>query len=440
MDNKHRWDLAGWVAERARQAGAGDVAVNLGVSREVEVSHRDGKVENLKESAQNTLQLEIYASGRYSAHATNDLRRQTLEKFIASAVAMTRYLTEDPYRRLPDPSLYQGRSDADLQIHDPAIATLTIEERLRRVREAEAAARAVSDRIISATASTSDAQQENLKLHSNGFSGEQREAYCTLAVEATVDDRHGGRPEDFAYAVTRRLADLPAAAAVGEEAARRALAKIGQVKISTGTYDLLVENRAAGRLISAVLGPMSARSVQQKNSCLDGKLGKKIASEKLTAADDPFISGGLGSRLFDSEGISARKRTMIEAGVLKQFYIDNYYGRKLGWKPTGGSLSNLGFSLGLRPLSDMIREVKKGVWIENFIGGNSNATTGDFSFGLMGFEIVDGALARPVNEMNLTGNLESFWNRLVELGSDAFAYSPVRVPSLWFKEIELSGL
>ena len=86
---------------------------------------------------------------------------------------------------------------------------------------------------------------------------------------------------------------------------------------------------------------MSGRAVQQKQSFLADKKGQKIGSDALTLIDDPFVVSGLGSRLYDGDGITAVRRTMIEAGVLQEFFVDWYYSRKLGWEPTTGGASNL---------------------------------------------------------------------------------------------------
>ncbi|MEN8222950.1 MAG: metallopeptidase TldD-related protein, partial [Acidobacteriota bacterium] len=214
---------------------------------------------------------------------------------------------------------------------------------------------------------------------------------------------------------------------------------IGQSKIESGQFDMLIENRSVGRILYALYGPMSASAIQQRRSFLDGKLGEKVGSEKLTLIDDPFIPGGLGSRSFDSEGISSKKRTIIEKGILKQYYIDSYYGKKLGMTPNSGSSSNLVFELGEKGLEEMVKKIDKGILVTNFIGGNSNPTTGDFSYGIMGLLIEKGNIVKPVNEMNITGNITKLWEKLIEVGNDPYPYSTWRTPSVHFSDIHFSG-
>ncbi len=440
MTSKESLDLARWAVDQARKAGAGEVAANVSSNRSIEVEVRDKKVEKLQESARSGLSLSLYIDRRYSSHSTNDLRRDALAKFVAEAAAMTRYLAQDPYRTLPDPKYYVGRESQELNLLDPNYDKIDSAERVRLAKAMESAALAQSGKIISATTGYYDSTSRNVKVQSNGFEGETNGTSFSISAEVTVDDGKGGRPEDSAYAYKRHLKELPDVASVGKEAADRALKKIGQGKIPSGRYDLLVENRRASQLFGALVSAMSGGALQQKRSFLDGMLGKPIASEKLTVSEDPFIPAGAGSRLFDSEGLAARKRSVIEKGVLKIYYIDNYYGRKLGMDLTTAQPSNLVFAPGGKDLAALIKGVSNGILVSNFIGGNSNGTTGDFSFGIMGFQIKDGALSQPVNEMNVSGNFKQLWMQLAAMGSDPYPYGSWQIPSLHFSDVQFSGL
>ena len=82
----------------------------------------------------------------------------------------------------------------------------------------------------------------------------------------------------------------------------------------------------------------------------------------------------------------------------------------------------------------------RGILVTGFNGGNSNNTTGDFSFGIQGHLVEGGKLVRPVSEMNLAGNHLRFWKALEETGNDPFPYSPNRTPSLRFAPVQFSGV
>lgn len=440
MTPKESLELARWAVKEAGKQGANESAADVSSDRSIEVEVREGKVQKLQEATRNSLSVSIYLDQRFSAHSTNDLRRESLTRFIGEAVAMTKYLAQDPFRKLPDPKYYEGREKRDLNLLDGGFDAIDTAERVRRAKAIEAAALAESGKIISVEASYGDSLGRSVKVHSNGFEGEETGTYFSISAGVTVNDGKGGRPEDYAYAWKRHLKELPDVASIGKEAAQRALKKIGQSKIVSGRYDLLVENRSAGRVFGPLVGAMTGRALQQKSSFLEGMIGKTIAAGGLTVVEDPFIAAGAGSRLFDGEGMAARKRTVIDKGTLKTYYIDSYYGRKLGIEPTTGWPSNLVFDTGDKDLPALVKGISKGILVTNFIGGNSNDTTGDYSFGIMGFYIEQGEVRQPVNEMNISGNLKGLWKDLIALGNDPYPYGGWRAPSLHFRNVQFSGL
>jgi PmbA protein len=184
---------------------------------------------------------------------------------------------------------------------------------------------------------------------------------------------------------------------------------------------------------------MTAGALQQKRSCLEGKQGQAIASRLLDLTDDPLVPRGFGSRRYDGEGMAARRRAVIREGVLEQYYVDTYYGRKLGLAPTTGRPSNLSWKLGTLSPAALVAEAGTGMLVTGFLGGNSNGTTGDFSFGLRGFAIRGGRVAEPVAEMNASGNLLDLWRHLAAVGDDPYPYSAMRTPTLVFEGVQVAG-
>lgn len=440
MNNEERLELARWVIEKTRNYGAQQASANIYNVRSVSVDYRDGKLEKLEESTSNGLGLNIYADQRYSGHSTSDLRKESLESFIKEAVAATKYLAKDEYRSLPDPKYYPKDTSHDLKLYDAKVRQVEPEERKQIVMKVEKAARSVSDKIISVGSSYNDSENYSAKVNSNGFEGVSIGTSFVISSDVTVADGEKGRPEDYAYSVKRFYNELPDPEAIGREAAERAITKIGQQKIASGKYLMIVENRTAARLLYMMYDPLSARALQQKSSFLDGMLDKKIASEKLTIIDDPFIEKGLASRIYNDEGIAVTRRPIIEKGVLRNYFVDNYYGKKLGLEPNGGYPTNVLFEPGTRDLNAIVSDAPRAILIRGFIGGNSNGTTGDFSLGIVGQLIENGKIVRPVNEMNITGNNRDFWNTVSEIGNDPFMDSSMRVPTLVFDGVSFSGL
>jgi PmbA protein len=273
---------------------------------------------------------------------------------------------------------------------------------------------------------------------SNGFKGDTSNSRLSLSVSVSLRS-DTGRPSDYWYE-NSLFFDKLKTTDIGKKALERTISKIDPKKIASGRYPVLIENRVAGNICSPIFQALQGSALYQKQSFLTGKENKPVASSFLTVYDDPFIPSGSGSRLFDEEGLIAVKRPVIEEGVLKSYYIDNYYGKKLGMKPTSGSSSNVVFNTGKRGLNELLGSIKKGVFITGFIGGNCNGSTGDFSYGIEGFFVQDGKIVHPVNEMNIAGNMNSFWFNLAETGNDVLENQSIRIPSMLFENIDLSGL
>jgi len=438
---KEMYDLAALSIKTAKSAGADDCRASINSERLVEISYRERKPENIKEASTKGLYIEVFANGRYSGQSTSDLRKDALKDFISNAVATTKLLAEDPYRTLPDPKYYTARADVELGILDADYEKFTAENRHSMVKEIEEACLSKGgDKVISVTASEYDGHNESVVLTSNGFEGFTESTYYVAVAEMTARDEGDRRPEGYDYAVVVNRKDMPSAAKVGTMAARRTLDLLGGKKIKTETLPIIIENRNVSRILGGFLAAMYGRNIQQKQSFLADKKGQKIASEHFTIIDDPFIKAGLGSRLFDGDGFATKKRTMIDKGVLNEFYVDWYYSRKLDWEPTTGGPSNLIIPPGNRSVKEIMKDLGRGIFITGFIGGNSNSTTGDASVGIFGHLFEDGEPVQAVAEMNIAGNHLEFWNHLAEVANDPWIYSSQRMPSLVFTDVVVSGI
>jgi PmbA protein len=440
--SKQLQDMARTAADAARKAGAQEAAVQANRARFVEVEWRDGRIERVTEATERGLAIELYVDGRYSQVGTSDLRPDAVKAFVEGAVAVARKLEPDPFRSLPDPKLYRGQAKVDLDLVDPAQTALTPAVRRERAQAAEAGARGVkgSPAILSVGTGINDEFVETFRFHTNGFEGTRMATAFVVSSRVSVKDPDGRRPEDWAYVYARHLGAVPAPETVGRAAGERAVARIGSKKADTASMTMVVDARVSGRLVQALLGPLSGMALQQKQSCLEGKLGQQVGSPLLDASDDPLLPRGLESRLFDAEGIAARRFPVFEKGVLRNFYVDSYYGRKLRMDPTTRGPSNLSWTLGSKGREALLADAKEAFLVTSFLGGNSNGTTGDFSLGVQGFRVRGGQIAEPVGEMNVSGNLLDSWKRLVAVGNDPFAYGPLRTPTLVFDGIQFAGV
>ncbi len=441
MTMKSLLEIARFAADKAKQCGAKDARISASRSRDVSVEWRDGKLDRIQESTKRSLSVTLFVDGRYSVNGTSDLRPDEVAKYIENATAATRLLSPDVHRKLPDPARYQNMFTGDLGIYDAKVTRVAAEDRLSRARALEEAVRSLDKdhRIVSVTGSVSDYEYDSVCLNTNGLEATEQGTSTWMDATVSIKDGEDKRPMGGSYGGGTHMEDLPPIENIAADGLKRAVDQIGSKQVVTGEYEVVVENRAVPTLSRHLLAALAGSAVQQKRSFLEDKLEKKTASNLLTIVSDPFLKGGLASSAWDSEGMATSKLPVFEEGVLKTFFLDTYYASKLGVRPTTGSVANLVWTGGKRDAAEMIKRMKKGIFITSFLGGNSNDTTGDFSLGIKGFFVQNGAPIHPISEMNLAGNHLTFWNALKEIGSDPWLYSSNRAPSLRFEKVQCSG-
>jgi len=439
MTKEEKYSIAKWAMEHAVQNGAQHARVSIYNNNSSQIEVRDEKIDKLQESNRSGMQINLYVDNKYSSISTSRItNKEELGKFIEEAIAGTRYLAEDEYRVLPDPERYYKGGGPDLLTVDPNFSSVDPQQKVKDAFALENEVLGADERIISVSTSYSDGMSGSVMVASNGFEGDSENSNYSLYASVSVTDGEA-RPQGYWYE-SSIFSDQLIRKDIGKKALKRALDKLGQAKIASGRMPMIVENKMAGQPLRPLISALNGSSIQQKQSFLIGMKGEKIGSDLMTITDDPFIVSGRSSRLFDSEGMATEKRSVVENGILKTYYIDTYYGKKLDMEATSGSPTNLVFKPGEKDLEGLLNDIDRGILVTGFNGGNSNGSTGDFSFGIEGFLVEKGKLIQPVAEMNITGNFKQLWKDLVAVGSDVDPSRSWRLPSLVFDNVDFSGI
>ncbi len=439
MTKEEKYSIAKWAMEHAVQNGAQHVRVSIYNNNSSQIEVRDEKIDKLQESNRSGMQINLYVDNKYSSISTNRItNKEELGKFIEEAIVGTRYLAEDEARTLPDPTRYYRGGGPDLKSVDPNFTSVDPQQKVKDAFALEKEVLGTDERIISVSASYSDGMSGSVMVASNGFEGDSENSYYFLSASVSVTDGEA-RPSGNWYE-SAIFSDKLVRKDIAKKAMKRALDRLGQAKIGSGKMPMIVENKSTGQLLGPMISALNGSSIQQKQSYLIGKKGEKIGSDLMTITDDPFILSGRGSKLFDSEGMATEKRSVVENGVLKTYYIDTYYGKKLEMEATSGSTTNLVFKPGNKDLEGLLADIDRGILVTGFNGGNNNGVTGDFSYGIEGFLVEKGKLIQPVAEMNITGNFKQIWNDLIAVGNDVDPSRSWRVPSLVFDNVDFSGI
>lgn len=431
-------NLAQWALKYALDKGCSDARISVYNGTDNSFEYRDTQLDRLEQSSENGMSIQLYVDGRFASFSTNRLDKKELEKFISNGIATTRYLAKDEFRKLADSSRLYGGDGKGLDLYDEFVEKVTVDEKLALIKNNVNEVYKTDERLISVSSDYSDGTSSSYVVASNGFEGESATTYFSLSAGISMKGTGDARPQESWYDSSVFWKDLQKKG-IGKTAYERALRKLGQEKIESGVYQMIVDNLSSSRLFTPLISALNGSAIQQKSSFLMDKLGKKIVSDKLTVIDDPHIPQARGARWFDGEGVATKKYRVIENGVLNMYYLDTYYGGKLNMEPTIQSPSILTLQLGNKNFDQLRASIDKGIWVTGFNGGNSNNTTGDFSFGIEGFLIEKGEIVKPLNEMNITGNLLTLWENILEIGNDPRTISTRRIPSILFNAVNFSG-
>ncbi len=431
--------LAQWAMDYALKNGCQQAKVNLYTGTNSSFELRDGKMDKLQQASENGLTIYIYVDGRYGTYNTNRLDKKELETFIKNGIDATRYLAKDEARTLPHESRYYKGGMPDLQLMDSKFNSIQPNEKIDIAKAVANEVLGSNDRIISVNSSFYDGDSIGYKIASNGFEGNTQSSWYSIMADIAIKGEGEARPS-AGWNESSLFFDTLVKQDIGKTALKRALSKIGQQKIKSGKYTMVVEPRIARQLLSPMINVLYGSSLQQKNSFLMNKLNETIASNKMTLIDEPHLIQSSGARYFDAEGVATQRMPIIENGTLKTYFIDTYNANKMNCAPTIASPSLLVLETGNRDQDAIINDLTTGILITGFNGGNSNSTTGDFSYGVEGFLIENGKLTQPISEMNITGNMLNLWASLIETGNDPRLTSSWRIPTLVFENINFSGL
>ena len=402
---------------------------------------RDGKVEKMLRATSVSLAINLYLDGRDGFFYTNDLRHDSVSRFIREAFETTRLLEPDESRTLADPARYYKGGGPDLQNFDASLSDIDVKEKLHLLQETAAEVEGSDHRMLSMQTRYMDRQHQAHYLISNGFDGEEQSSYCTLTSLITVEGEGGQHPMD-GWGETRLFFRQMPRSGIAPIALRRTLGKIGQRPAPAGRYRMIIESPCAGNFLQPILNAMNGQALQQRTSFLWDKLGEQVLSPLVNIVDDPLQPGTRGASLFDYDGVATCRRELFTEGRLQTYFIDTPMGRKLGMQPTTQGIHRLI----MEPTSDASasplegkKDTSTAILVTDFNGGNCDPVTGNFSYGIEGFLIEDGEIVQPVSGMNVTGNMLDVWQRMSHVANDADPWETELIPTLTFEDVAFSG-
>jgi len=443
--------LATDVVTMAMKAGASDAEAVVREGDEFSVTVRMGEVETLKESGSRGLGLRVFAGKRSATTSTSDLSPEGIRQLVDGAMALAKVTEEDPFAGLPETGEF-GTLTEDLHLYYDDVYSLSGQERIERARVCEAAAMAADPRITNSDGGSFDASTGRKVLaNSRGFVGGYRTSYAGISAAPLAMDANGQMQRDGWWSSARSFALLESPEAVGAEAARRTLRRLGARRVPTQSVPIVFAPEVARSLIGSVFEAASGDAIWRHASFLAGCLDEEIGVTGLTIIDDNTMlletgAGGFGTSPFDGEGLPSRRTVVVEHGVLRNYLLNTYTARKLGMKSThnaarglagtpGIGCGNLYLEPGMLTPDEIIGGVSAGLYVTSLMGFGTNLVTGDYSRGATGLWIENGQLTHAVEEVTVAGNLKEMLRNVTAIGNDlkfrgSVASSTIRVDGM----------
>ena len=443
------------VVALAVKAGASDAEAVVREGDEFSVNVRMGEVETLKESGSRGLGLRVFRGKRSASSSTSDLTADGIRQLVDGVMALVQVTEEDAFAGLPETSEF-GSLSGDLHLYYDDVYSLEGPERIEWARRAEAAALGADKRITNSDGGSFDAATGRMVLaNSRGFMGGYRTSYAGVSAAPLAKDENGQMQRDGWWSSARSFAHLESPEAVGQEAARRTLRRLGARRVPTQRVPIVFAPEVARSLIGSVFEAASGDSIWRGASFLAGKLGEQIAAPSLTIVDDntmmlPTGAGGFGTSPFDGEGLPSRRTVIVEEGVLRSYLLNSYTARKLGMKSThnasrglagtpGIGCGNLYLEPGTLPADAIIRDIAAGLYVTSLMGFGTNIVTGDYSRGATGLWIENGKLTHAVEEVTIAGNLAEMLMNVTSIGNDLEFRGAVASPTLRIDGMTVAG-
>lgn len=451
--------LASDVLSKALKAGATDAEAVVYEGDEFSALVRLGQVETLKESGSRAVGLRVFIGQQVASTSSSDFSVESIARLVEGAITLAKITSEDPFAGLPEPHEF-GKLEEDLHLYFDDVTGMPPAERIEIARRAEAAALAYDSRIQNSGGGDFDTSTSHkILMNSRGFVGEYRRSYCGFSAAPIAHDKDGGMQRNYWFSNARTVALLEDPEEIGREAARRTLKRLGARRVSTQKAPVVFSPEMARSIVGNIFDAANGDAIYRNASFFSGQLGEQVAGENITVIDDgtmlhrhdnAVITGGFGTRPFDSEGLPTRRTVLVERGILKNYVTNTYTARKLNLQSTGnasrGLAGNPGIGAGnffleagtLTP-EQIIGEIKNGLYVTETMGFGVNLVTGDYSQGASGMWIENGEIAYPVQEITIAGNLKDMYRNITAIGNDLVFRGASAAPTIRVEGMTIAG-
>ena len=431
-------DAVSFAIETAQKAGA---TAEVGVTKVsgLSVSTRLQEIENVEFTNDGALGISVYLGQQKGNASTSDLSEEAIKNTVEAALAIAKYTSPDDCTGLADKELMAFEAP-DLELYHGA--SVDVEQATKLALEAEKSALEYDAKIVNSNG-VSFNSHTGVRVYGNTHGMLQSYLSSRYSLSCSVIGGELDQLEnDYEYTVSREFDALSSADWVGQNCAKKVIARLNPQKLSTREVPVIFLNDVATGLISHLTGAISGGSLYRKSSFLLDHLGKQVLPDWFQISERPHLLRRLASTPFDSEGVRTQNLEIIQDGVLQTYLLTSYSGRKMGMQSTGhaGGIHNWLVKPNLTGgLTALLRQMGTGLLVTDVMGQGVNIVTGDYSRGAAGFWVENGEIQYPVAEITIAGQLQDMLKNIVAVADDVEHRSNIQTGSILLDKMKISG-
>ena len=431
-------DAVSFAIETAQKAGA---TAEVGVTkvRGLSVSTRLQEIENVEFTNDGALGISVYLGQQKGNASTSDLSEEAIKNTVEAALAIAKYTSPDDCTGLADKELMAFEAP-DLKLYHGA--SVDVEQATKLALEAEKAALEYDAKIVNSNGASFNSHT-GVRVYGNTHGMLQSYLSSRYSLSCSVIGGELDQLEnDYEYTVSREFEALSSPDWVGQNCAKKVIARLNPQKLTTREVPVIFLNDVATGLISHLTGAISGGSLYRKSSFLLDHLGKQVLPDWFQISERPHLLKRLASTPFDSEGVRTQDLEIIQDGVLQTYLLTSYSGRKMGMQSTGhaGGIHNWLVKPNLTGgLTALLRQMGTGLLVTDVMGQGVNIVTGDYSRGAAGFWVENGEIQYPVAEITIAGQLQDMLKNIVAVADDVEHRSNIQTGSILLDKMKISG-
>lgn len=424
--------------KKAKDKGASQVEIAVGVNHGLDINVRCLDVETLEHVNHQGLGMTVYYGQRKGHASTSDLTPHALEQTLEKACNIAKFTQEDEYAGLADQAL-MAMDYPTLDLYHPW--RIEPDKAIEMAIECEKLAMDADSRISNSEGVQLSAT-EALSVYGNshGFLGHYFVSQASMSC-SLIAGMHDNMQRSYDYTLAIDPMDLWSVQRLAASTAQRTIARLGARKIKTCQVPVIFSTDVAAGFLGHAIAAISGSSQYRRSSFLLDSLHQQIFPTHITMEEDPFIPKGLSSVPFDSEGVRVKPRRLVDAGVLQGYLLSSYSARKLGMQSTGnaGGMHNLLVSHSNKSFKDLLKTMDTGLLVTEMMGQGINMVTGDYSRGASGFWVEKGEIQYPVEEITIAGNLKDLYQHIVAIGNDVDTRHTIQTGSILVENMSIAG-